>query len=142
MKALKTQRRLAAELLNVGENKVIFDSLRLEDISKAITRIDIAELIKDKAIMKKITGKSKKKKEEKRRGTGSIKVRVKNRKSKYIARIRKIRRYLNEIRKKNLKNNEYHALRRLAKAGQFKSRRHLKEYLTTVMHKKIEEKKQ
>ena len=138
MKALKTQKRLAAELLNVGENKVLFDNARLEDISKAITRTDIADLIKDKAIMKRITGKSKMKKEKRNRGTGQVKVRVKNRKKKYVAKIRKLRRYLTEIRDKNVITiEEYQKLRRLSKSGHFKTRRHLKEHLTTVMKRKL-----
>jgi large subunit ribosomal protein L19e len=140
MKNLNTQKRLSAELLGVGENKVIFDSSRLDDISKAITRQDIADLIKDKAIIKRITGKSKKKKENLKRGTGNVKVRVKNRKKKYMAKIRKLRRYLSEIKDKNvISTEEYQKLRRLSKSGQFKTRRHLMEHLTVVMKRKLPE---
>ena len=132
------QKRLAAEIMNIGVNKVKFDNLRIEDISKAITRQDITDLIKDKAIMKRITGKKKRKKEEKRRGTGSIKLRVKARKEKYMAKIRKIRRYLLELRgKKAISLEEFHYIRKLAKSGHFKTRRHLKEYLTTVLKKEL-----
>ena len=140
MKKLDTQRRLAAEMLNVGENKIMFDSLRFDDISKAITRADIKDLIKDKAIMKRITGKSKMKKEKRRRGTGKIKMRIKARKKKYIAKIRKLRRYLSEVKdKKIITLQEYQYLRRLAKSGHFKTRRHLKDYLTTAMKRKLPE---
>lgn len=140
MKKLDTQRRLAAEILGIGENKIMFDSLRFEDISKAITRADIKDLIKDKAIMKRITGKSKMKKEKRRRGTGKIRMRIKNRKKKYIAKIRKLRRYLSEVKdKKIITLQEYQYLRRLAKSGHFKTRRHLKDYLTTAMKRKLPE---
>jgi len=124
--------------MNIGENKVRFDPLRLEDISKAITRADIIDLIKDRAIMKKITKNSKIKKEKKRKGTGSVKIRVKNRKMKYMAKIRKLRRYLSELKnKKVISDNEYRYLRKLSKAGQFKARRNLKEYLVAVMKKTL-----
>jgi large subunit ribosomal protein L19e len=140
MKKLDTQRRLAAEILGIGENKIMFDSLRFEDISKAITRADINDLIKDKAIMKRITGKSRMKKEKRRRGTGKIRMRIKNRKKKYIAKIRKLRRYLSEVKdKKIITLQEYQYLRRLAKSGHFKTRRHLKDYLTTAMKRKLPE---
>jgi len=135
---LTTQKRLAAEIMNIGENKVRFDSLRLEDISKAITRADIIDLIKDRAIIKKITPSPKGIKKERRRGSGSIKVRVKNRKIKYMAKIRKLRRYLSELQaKKAISDDEYRYLRKLSKAGQFKARRNLKEYLVAVMKKTL-----
>jgi large subunit ribosomal protein L19e len=135
---LKTQRRLAAEIMGIGENKVRFDYLRLEDISKAITRQDIADLIKEKAINKRITGNSKIKKEKRNRGAGSIKLRVRNRKSKYMAKIRKLRRYILELKeKKAISQDEYNLLRKMAKSGQFKARRYLQEYLTTVMKKTL-----
>jgi large subunit ribosomal protein L19e len=90
--------------------------------------------------MKRITGKSKKKKEKRRRGTGKIKMRIKERKKKYVAKIRKLRRYLSEISgKKIISREEYQYLRRLAKSGHFKTRRHLKEYLTTIMKRKLPE---
>ena len=132
------QKRLAAELLNVGEGKVKFDTSRIDDILQAITRADIHELIKDKAIMKRITGKSKPKKEKKERREGSIHLVVKNGKRKYINKIRKIRRYLSSI-KDQLSKEEYNKLRRLSKSGHFKSRRHIKEHLTNVMKKSIKE---
>ena len=140
MKALKTQRRLAAEILGIGENKILFDAGRLEDISKAITRQDIADLIKDKAIIKRITGKSARKKIERNKGIGRTRVRVKARKKKYMAKIRKLRRYLSEIKdKKVITIVEYQKLRRLSKSGHFKTRRHLKEHLTVVMKRKLPE---
>ena len=138
MKTLSMQKRLAAEMLGAGENKIIFDSLRLDDISKAITRADIADLIKDRAIMKK-AGKSRQKRERrKRHGIGRVKVRVKKRKAKYVAKIRKLRRFISEMREKKVINSEEYAyLRKLAKSGQFKTRRYLKDYISGVMKKTI-----
>jgi len=141
MKALKTQRRLAAELLNVGENKVVFDALRLEDILKAITRADIADLIKDRAIRRRAGIRpinKNRRKGERRMGVGSSKIRVKNRKAKYMAKIRKLRRYISELRgKKIIVMDEFKELRKLSKSGQFKTRRHLKEHVANVMKKTL-----
>ena len=53
MANLKTQKRLAAEILGVGIHRVKFMPDRLDEIKEAITRKDIEELIKDKAIVKK-----------------------------------------------------------------------------------------
>ena len=142
MKTLSTQKRLAAEILNVGKDRVYFNPFRIEDISQAITRMDIKELIKERGIMKKIMKKQKRKKKKNRKGTGKIKMRVKKRKEKYIAKIRKLRRYLLEIKEKGIiSREEYRKLRRLAKSGHFKTRRHLKEYLSNVMKRIIEDEK-
>lgn len=132
MKTFATQRRLAAEILGVGKGRVWFDPERLTDIGEALTKADIKELIKDKTIKAKpakIKHKGKRKKRG-RRKTGSIKMKVKKRKQRYVKRIRKLRNYL-----KMLKLNvmitiqQYHNLRKLAKAGQFKSKRHLQDYI-------------
>ncbi|TDA31707.1 MAG: 50S ribosomal protein L19e, partial [Hadesarchaea archaeon] len=50
---LSTQRRLAASLLGVGENRIWMDPSRLEEIASAITRRDVERLIKEGAIRAK-----------------------------------------------------------------------------------------
>ncbi len=50
---LKTQRRIAAELLKCGENRIWIDPERIEDVAAAITREDIKRLIHDGVIKKK-----------------------------------------------------------------------------------------
>jgi len=134
------QRRLAAEILGVGENKVLFDKNNLEDIKKAITRFDIKELIKEGAIKVRIKKKSKKSAKEKtRRGTGSRRIRPLMRKEKYIHKIRKLRKYIQRIfDQKIIDKNEKKKLRKMAKAGELRSLRHLQEHLTTIMNKKLE----
>ena len=52
---LKPQKRMSAEILKCGENRVYFDPYLEEDISLAITREDIRNLIKQGAIKKKNT---------------------------------------------------------------------------------------
>ena len=50
---LKPQKRMAADILKCGENRVYFDPYLIEDISLAITREDVRNLIKQGAIQKK-----------------------------------------------------------------------------------------
>jgi len=47
---LTTQKRLAAEILDVGVNKIWVDPARTEDVSRAITRDDIRHFISNGAI--------------------------------------------------------------------------------------------
>ncbi len=50
---LKNQKRMSAQVMDVGENKVWFDPARITDIKEAITKADLIALIKDKAIQKR-----------------------------------------------------------------------------------------
>jgi large subunit ribosomal protein L19e len=50
MSDLKAQKRLAADVLDVGKNRVWFDPDRQGDIVEAITREDIRELVDEGAI--------------------------------------------------------------------------------------------
>jgi len=142
---LTGQRRLASEILGVGENKVWMDKHKLEDIKKAITRYDIKELIKEGTIKARIKKKVEKKEEikkKKRRGTGSWRKKVRLRKRKYIFKIRKLRKYIEEIyAQKVISQIERKKLRVMARVGRLKSLRHLKEYLTVTMNKKLPEQK-
>jgi len=127
---LTTQKRMASDILNVGKNKVCFDPLRLDEIKQAITKQDIKDLIKDRAIRAKPGKKKQKKEKRKRTGAGRRKISVKNRKRNYMNRIRKIRRYVNDQRNAGQLSREL-ALetRKLAKAGQFKNLRQAREFI-------------
>jgi len=130
------QKRLAADVLNVGINRVWLNPSRLEDIKEALTKQDIRDLIKDEAIKAKATNHKKVKKKKKKRTTGKIRKRPRRRKEKYIMLIRKLRRYLKGLKEnKKLISKEYHYLRRLAKAGNFKSLEALKEYVKAMVIK-------
>jgi len=50
MSDLSAQKRLAADVLDVGENRVWFDPDRQADIADAITREDVRELVAEGAI--------------------------------------------------------------------------------------------
>lgn len=79
---LKTQRRLASDLLGVGEKKVWMDPAKFKEIKEAITRGDIENLINKDIISKKeLVGQSRgraravhlKKKKGHKKGVGSRK---------------------------------------------------------------------
>jgi large subunit ribosomal protein L19e len=138
----ESQRRLASEILGVGKNKILFDKNKIEDIKKAITRLDIKELIKEGAIKVRIKKKIKVKREKRNKGVGHTRVKVKRRKEKYVRKIRKLRKYIQEMAdKKILANDEKKHLRKMAKAGELKSLRHLQEYITSIMKKNLPTKK-
>jgi len=51
--SLRNQKRIAADVLKIGETRVWIDPERFEDVSIAITRDDVRALIKDGAIATK-----------------------------------------------------------------------------------------
>ena len=50
---LTTQKRLAADILKVGVNRIWIDPERIDEVSGAITRDGVKQLIKDGAIRAK-----------------------------------------------------------------------------------------
>lgn len=141
---LKPQKRMAAEILKCGENRVYFDPYLIEDISLAITREDIRNLIKQGVIQKRYKkGNSKyrkkiqhqKKKKGRARGLGKRKGTRHARtpkKQAWIKKIRPIRRELKKLRdRKLITAANYRKLYKNAKGGMFGSvaqlNRHIKE---------------
>ncbi len=139
---LRPQRRMAAEILKCGENRVHFDPYLIEDISLAITREDVRNLIKQGVIQKKYkTGISKhrknvrheKKKKGRGRGLGKRKGKKHARTPKkraWIKRIRPQRRELKKLRDRKLITTAiYRKLYRYAKGGMFASVSQLNRYI-------------
>lgn len=124
---LTTQKRMAAKVLEVGKNRIWFDPLRLDEIKQAITREDIKDLIKEKAIRPRAGKRYARKEKRKRKGAGRTKMTVSRRKRKYIFKIRKIRSYLRE--EKTIPKEMVREIRKLAKAGQFKNLRNVKDFI-------------
>ena len=138
---LDVQRRLAAQVLKCGENRVRFDPARLDDIKEAITKTDIRSLVNEGVISKKRllntsrfwARKIKKQKSYgKKKGFGS-------RKGKKTARLNPKRTWMNKIRLQRnfikllrdqaiITNAVYHELYLKSKGGFFRSLRHLKLY--------------
>jgi len=139
---LKNQRRLAAEILGCGENRIWIDPTRMEDVSEAITRNDVRRLIDSKAIKARqekgvSRGRTRylkdQKKKGKRRGHGSRKGAKKARtpkKDAWINTIRPIRAQLIEYKRQGkIDTSTYRKLYKRAKGGMFKSKARLDAHL-------------
>ena len=141
---LKPQKRMASEILKCGENRVYFDPYLIEEISLAITREDIRNLIKQRIIQKKYKqGNSnyrkkvlhERKKKGRARGIGKRKGTKHARTPKKRAWIKRIRPQRKELRKlrerKLITPASYRKLYKNAKGGMFPSvaqlNRHIKE---------------
>ncbi|MEM0031745.1 MAG: 50S ribosomal protein L19e [Desulfurococcaceae archaeon] len=142
MTNVSLQKRLAAEILGVGESRIRIDPSRISDVSQAITREDVKRLIDEGAIWVEpehgITGYSSKIRHLKRRrghrrghgkreGSKTARAGVKE---EWVNRIRKMRRFLRYLRDKKLIDRKtYRRLYMLAKGGYFSSFSALKLYL-------------
>jgi large subunit ribosomal protein L19e len=140
---LTSQKRIAAQLLKVGVNKVWFDPDRLEEIKESITKADIRGLISDLAIQAKpykgiSSFRSRKIKEQKRKGRqkgegskkGTKKARL-PKKEAWMAKVRTQRNFIKELKSKDLVEvSTYRSLYSKVKGGFFRSRRHIKMFLT------------
>jgi len=136
---VRSQRRIAAEILKVGQNRVWLDPEDIDAISSAITRTEIRKLIHEGSIRAlPETGSSKgrtralksKKSIGRRSGPGSRKgIRIPRKKA-WILRIRAIRNRLRELRdRRMILSQTYRKLFLMAKGGSFRSSSHLDEYI-------------
>lgn len=133
---LTFQKRLAADLLKCGIHRVKLDPEKLEEISEAITREEIRQLIKGGAIKKKQkkgVSRARVRARKKKRGPGSRKggkySRL-SRKEQWMRRVRAQRKRLRELRDRGLVTKTvYRKIYRMVKAGAFKSVAAMMEYL-------------
>ncbi len=139
--SLKSQRRLAAQVLKVGANRVWIDPERNEDVEVAITREEIRKLVHEgviKALPKKGISRvraralHKKKKKGLRRGpgsrTGTARARI-SKKEAWMRRIRALRRRLREWKaKRAVTESSYRRLYTLASSGVFSSIAEMERY--------------
>lgn len=142
--SLKSQRRLAAKILKVGENRVWIDPKRIEETEGAITREEIKRLIHEGAIQahpKKGTSRArartlhKKKREGLRRGpgqrSGTARARV-SKKQAWMKRIRMLRKTLREWKTKRvITEGAYRQLYEMASGGVFESAADMERYTET-----------
>ena len=142
MKLLRTQRRLSASLLKCSGKRVVFDPDRLEDIQEAITKVDLKELMKEKAIKKTPArgisrGRARKRdsqrKKGRQRGHGTRKGKKNAResvKTVWINNVRTQRELLKILRDKKLvTGKDFREMYQKVKGGFFRSKRHIKLYL-------------
>lgn len=149
MKVYRLQKRLASEIEGVSSKKVKFDAGKMEKIGEAITRADIRALInggaikilKDKGVSR---GRGRKlhiqKVKGRRKGKGSRKG-TKNartpKKEVWMSKIRVQRELLSNLRGKGvLTPSNYRKLYLMAKGGFFRSKAHLKLFITKMAGEK------
>lgn len=139
---LSTQRRLAAEILGIGLNRVWIDPARAPDVAAAITREDIRRLIHGGAIgarpelgvsRARARERALKRKKGRRRGPGSRRGAARARLPKklaWIRTVRPLRAMLKELREKGaIDARQYRRLYRMVKGGTIESKAHLRTYL-------------
>lgn len=146
MSDLKSQKRMASEIMDIGENRVWIDPDQTDRVEEAITRQDIRNLIEGGAIQKKdeegtSRGRArenrKQKKRGRRKGQGSRKgekTARKDSKQEWMEKIRAIRKRLKEMRDEDeLSSEEYRKLYDMAKGGFFRDTNHLENHIEEKM---------
>ena len=129
--SVHTVRRLAAELLNVGENKVRISADGISEVKSAMTRGDVKALI-DKGVVKAASKKGRKKnKRKKRRGSGSrTGKKAGAAKKEWMAKVRSQRKLLKRLIELNaLPKEDKRAVYMKVKSGIFRSKRAMITYL-------------
>ncbi|MBD3155073.1 MAG: 50S ribosomal protein L19e [Candidatus Aenigmarchaeota archaeon] len=134
MGGLTLQKRLAADILKVGETRVWISPDHMEEIKNAITRSDVRRMI-DHGYIKAKTPKIKKPKEKSKRGKGPGRRKGARgarspKKKKWMNTVRPLRRMLKELRaEEKIDVKTYRKLYSQVKSGTFRNRSHLKLYL-------------
>ncbi len=142
MTNLSSQRRLAAQILKIGQNRVWIDPARVDDVEGAITREEIRRLIHEKVIVSLpeqgvSRGRAKTIQGKKRRGrrmgpgsrTGSGFAKI-PRKEVWMIKIRSLRRRLRELKAERvIAETTYTQMYRMAGSGKFESIADLERYL-------------
>ncbi|MCZ7392879.1 MAG: 50S ribosomal protein L19e [Candidatus Methanoperedens sp.] len=138
MTDLANQKRLAAEVMDIGVHRVWLDPEASKDIAGALTREDIRKLIEEGKVEKKeiqgiSRGRARKFHEARayghRKGHGSrsgAKGARRPKKEMWMKRIRALRKRLKEMKGNNtIDKSTYRKLYRKAKGGEYRSRAHL-----------------
>lgn len=146
MSDLKSQRRMASEVLDVGKNRVWIDPEEEEKVEEAITRQDIRNLVESGVIQKRDVegtskGRSRESKKQKQKGRqkghGSRKGKKTARKSEkqeWMENIRAIRKRLKEMREEEeITQEKYRKLYDMAKGGFFRDTKHLENHVENKM---------
>lgn len=142
MADLKSQRRLAAQILKVGQNRVWIDPEKMDDAEVAITREEVRKLIHEgivKSMPEQGVSRSRarilhaKKKRGLRSGpgsrTGSPRARV-SKKEAWTSKIRALRKKLRELKtRKIIIESTYRKMYKMSSSGRFESVADLERYL-------------
>ena len=142
MTNLSSQRRLAAQILKIGQNRVWIDPERMDDVEGAITREEVKKLIHERVIVslpekgvsrsraKVIRGK---KRVGRRKGagsrTGSSHAKI-SKKEAWMSKIRSLRKKLRELKASRvITESTYRKVYAIAGSGKFGSVAELERYL-------------
>ena len=142
--SLRSQRRLAAEILKVGEGRVWVDPDRTEDVEAAITREEIRKLVHEGVIQslpkKGVSrGRAKVLKEKRKKGlsrgpgrkSGSARAKI-SKKEVWMKKIRPLRKKLRELKaSREITESVYRQLYDMAGSGVFESKADLERYIRT-----------
>jgi len=142
MTSIKTQRRLAAQILKIGENRVWINPERTDDAEAAITREDIRRLIHEGVIKSRpeqgiSRARARLLHEKKKKGlrsgvgskTGSPNAKI-SKKEAWMSKIRALRKRLRGLKtKKIITESAYRELYTMASSGRFASVADLERYL-------------
>jgi large subunit ribosomal protein L19e len=134
MTNLTSQRRLAAQVLKIGRNRVWIDPTRIEDVEGAITREDIKKLVHEKIIAATPNqgvsrGRAKVIQAQKRKGrrkgpgskSGTPRATI-SKKEAWMTRIRSLRKKLRELKASRIiTETNYRKLYMVAGSGRFTS---------------------
>ncbi|QRV14744.1 50S ribosomal protein L19e [Haloterrigena salifodinae] len=142
MTDLSAQKRLAADVLDVGENRVWLDPEAQSDIAEAITRDEIRELVDEGRIQAddakgnsrgRARERNKKRAYGHRKGPGKRRGKKgarQNEKEEWQDKIRAQRRKLRDLRDKGeITPTQYRELYKKAGGGEFRSVRYLMNYI-------------
>jgi len=137
MGAIKTIKRLASDILGVGKKRVKVKNITSDDekkqLSEAITRENVRDLIKDKILIKKDVKGVKKKKRKKKRTPGNRKGKkysIVSEKERWMERVRAQRKYLRELLNDgSLDQKDKRKIYLRIKGGSFRSKHTLYLYL-------------
>ncbi len=132
--SVHTVKRLAADIMKIGMNRVRIKPDSMAKIKEALTREDVKALIKDGIVYKvppkgnaSLNKRTKKKRAGKRKGT---KYSRKGRKSAWMERIRSLRAYLaNLVKEGKMEKGRKREVYSKIKGGHFKGKRPLYAYL-------------
>lgn len=142
MTDLKSQRRLASQILKIGQNRVWINPEKIDDAEAAMTREEIRKLIHE-GVIKSLpeSGVSRgrarvlhaKKKEGRRSGpgsrTGALRAKV-SKKEAWMSKIRALRKKLRRLKVgKIITQSNYRKLYKMANSGKFESVAGLERYL-------------
>ncbi|MGB9719172.1 MAG: 50S ribosomal protein L19e [Candidatus Anstonellales archaeon] len=135
--SVHTVKRLAADIMRIGMNRVRIKPDSLGKVKEALTREDVKALIKDGIVYKvppkgnaSLNKRTKKKRAGKRKGA---KYSRKGRKSAWMERIRSLRSYLAKLLKEGkLDKSKKREIYAKIKGGHFKGKRPLYTYLKEV----------